>query len=87
MRGWSLAPGPARRGPAARCRRPASVTAQLGASVGDVLSVSDRNNGNRVRIQVSGSFARRDPGSPYWDLDIVGPSGVSVSPGYITYGR
>src|ERR1700729_2768128 len=65
---------------------PASVTAQLGASVGDVLTVYDRNNGNQVRIQVSGTFARRDPGSPYWGLDIVGPSGLSVSPGYITYG-
>jgi hypothetical protein len=79
-------PGPPRPGRPVQAALPASVTTQLGASVGDILSVSDRNNGNRVRIQVSGTFARRDPGSPYWGLDIVGPSGVSVSPGYITYG-
>jgi len=79
-------PGPPQPGRPVQAALPASVTAQLGASVGDVLTVSDRNNGNRVRIQVSGTFARRDPGSPYWGLDIVGPSGVSVSPGYITYG-
>src|SRR5262249_56334656 len=79
-------PGPPQPGRPVQAALPASVTAQLGASVGDVLSAWDRNNGNRVRIQVSGTFARRDPGSPYWGLDIVGPSGVSVSPGYITYG-
>src|SRR5215470_12185856 len=79
-------PGPPRPGRPVQAALPASVTAQLGASVGDVLSVWDRNNGHRARIQVSGTFARRDPGSPYWGVDIVGPSGVSVSPGYITYG-
>ncbi|HEY2549115.1 MAG TPA: ABC transporter permease [Streptosporangiaceae bacterium] len=79
-------PGPPRPGRPVEAALPASVTAQLGVSVGDILSVSDRNNGQRARIQVSGTFARRDPGSPYWGLDIVGPSGVSVSPGYITYG-
>jgi hypothetical protein len=79
-------PGPPRPGRPVQAALPASVTAQIGASVGDVLTVSDRNNGNQVRIQVSGTFARRDPGSPYWGLDIVGPSGISVSPGYITYG-
>ena len=79
-------PGPPRPGRPVQAALPASVTAQLGASVGDVLTVYDRNNGNQVLIQVSGTFARRDPGSPYWGLDIVGPSGVSVSPGYITYG-
>src|SRR4029077_15969646 len=79
-------PGPPRPGRPVQAALPASVTAQLGASGGDVLSVWDRNNGNRARIQVSGTFARRDPGSPYWGLDIVGPSGVSGSPGDITYG-
>src|SRR6516225_6304700 len=79
-------PGPPRPGRPVQAALPAPVTAQLGASVGDVLSVQDRNNGHPARIQVSGTFARRDPGSPYWGLDIVGPSGVSVSPGYITYG-
>jgi hypothetical protein len=79
-------PGPPRPGRPVQAALPASVTAQLGASVGDVLTVYDRNNGNRVQIQVSGTFARRDPGSPYWGLDIVGPSGLSVSPGYISYG-
>ena len=79
-------PGPPRPGRPVQAALPASVTTQLGASVGDILSVSDRNNGNQVRIQVSGTFARRDPGSPYWGLDIVGRSGASVSRGYITYG-
>jgi hypothetical protein len=79
-------PSPPRPGRPVQAALPASVTAQLGASVGDVLTVWDRNNGNRALIQISGTFARRDPGSPYWGLDIVGPSGVSVSPGYITYG-
>src|SRR5215469_6307652 len=79
-------PGPPRPGRPVQAALPASVTTQLGVSVGDILSVSDRNNGDQVRIQVSGTFARRDPGSPYWGLDIVGPSAVSVSPGYITYG-
>lgn len=81
--GW---PGPPRPGRPVPAVLPASVAAQLGASVGDVLSVWDRENGHRARIQVTGTFARRDPGSPYWGLDLVGPSGVSVSPGYITYG-
>jgi hypothetical protein len=79
-------PRPPRPGRPVQAALPESVTARLGASVGDVLSVQDRNNGHLARIQVSGTFARRDPGSPYWGVDIVGPSGVSVSPGYITYG-
>ena len=37
---------------------PAFVTAQLGASMADVLFVSD-DNGNQVPIQVSGTFAAR----------------------------
>ncbi|HTZ22529.1 MAG TPA: FtsX-like permease family protein [Streptosporangiaceae bacterium] len=79
-------PGPPRPGRPVQAALPASVAARIGASVGDVLSVQDRSNGDQARIQVSGTFERRDPGSPYWGLDIVGPSGVSVSPGYITYG-
>jgi hypothetical protein len=79
-------PGPPRPGRPVPAALPAPVAARLGAPVGRVLSVQDRNTGRRSRIQVSGTFARRDPGSPYWGLDIVGPSGVSVSPGYLTYG-
>ncbi len=46
----------------------------------------DRDTGRRIRVRITGLFALRDPAARYWGIDLVGRSGVSVQPPYLTYG-
>ncbi len=51
-----------------------------------MLSLPDRDTGAPVRFRLTGTFRPRDPRSPYWGLDLIGPSGVIVQGNFVTYG-
>ena len=80
---WPLPPRPGQPIPAAL---PAAVAAQLHLAPGQLLTLPDRDTGAAVRLRVTGTFRPRDPGSPYWGLDLIGPSGVIVAGNFVTYG-
>jgi len=79
-------PGPPRPGQPISAALPETAAGQLGLATGDVVAVRDRDTGERLRLRVSGLFAPRDPAAPYWGLDLIGPSGVSVQSGFASYG-
>jgi FtsX-like permease family len=79
-------PGPPSRGQPIPAALPAAVAAQLHLAEGQVLSLPDRDTGAPVRFRLTGTFRPRDPGSPYWSLDLIGPSGVLVQGNFVTYG-
>lgn len=81
---WPTAPrAPGAPVPAAA---PASVATALHLAPGTLLSLRDRLTGARVRIRLTGFYRPSNPASPYWGLDLIAASGVSVQPGFITYG-
>ncbi len=65
---------------------PASVAAILRLKVGEVLALRDRLTSASVRFQVTGLYRPLDQSAPYWDLDLISPTGVSAAPGFVTYG-
>ena len=79
-------PGPPAHGRPIPAALPAAVAAQLHLALGQVLSLPDRDTGTQVRFRLTGTFRPRDPGSPYWALDLIGPSGVLVQGNFVTYG-
>jgi FtsX-like permease family len=76
-------PGPAARGAPVPAAVPLAVADQLHLAPGDVIKSRDRDTGAAIRLRVSGVFAARDPGSPYWGLNLVTPGELG---GFITYG-
>jgi FtsX-like permease family len=79
-------PGPPRPGQPIPAALPETAAGQLRLATGDVVAVRDRDTGGRLRLRVSGLFALRDPADRYWGLDLIGTSGVSVQPGFASYG-
>lgn len=65
---------------------PVPAARDLGLSVGSVLSLRDLTTGGQVRLQISGLYRPRQGSAPYWQLDVIGPSGVAVASGFISYG-
>jgi hypothetical protein len=65
---------------------PVGAAAQLKVGVGTVLKLSDRTTGAAVRLRVTGLFRRKVPASLYWNSDLIGPSGLTVSDGFASYG-
>jgi hypothetical protein len=80
---WPAAP---RAGGSVGAALPATVAQRLKLAPGARLTLLDRVTRHRVRVRVTGLFSLRDPASPYWDIDPVGTSGVSVSQQFVTYG-
>ncbi len=83
---WPGAPRPGQPVPAAV---PAATARLLRLAPGDVLSLRDRVNNRPVRIRLTGVFRPRDlsgHASEYWELNTIGPSGVSSVSGFTTYG-
>jgi hypothetical protein len=79
-------PGPpARRGPVP-VALPTAVAGPLHAVPGTVFLLRDRDTGRPVRLRVTGLFRLRNPRALYWGLDLLGTSGISVQPPYVTYG-
>ncbi|MBO0835799.1 MAG: hypothetical protein J2P28_09800, partial [Actinobacteria bacterium] len=79
-------PGPPRHGQPIPIAVPATAARDLGLTVGSVLSVRDLTTGSQVRLQVSGVYRPRQPSGAYWQMDIIGASGVSAASGFIDYG-
>jgi hypothetical protein len=79
-------PGPPVRGQPIQAALPAPVAARFHLAPGQLLSLPDRDTGARVRLRLTGTYRPHDPGSPYWDLDLIGTSGVSVQGSFVTYG-
>jgi hypothetical protein len=79
-------PGPPAHGGPIPAALPAAVARQLRAAPGTVLELRDRVTGKRVRLRVTGLFRLRNPRALYWGLDLLGTSGVSVQPPFVTYG-
>ncbi|MBO0823816.1 MAG: hypothetical protein J2P27_08155, partial [Actinobacteria bacterium] len=79
-------PSPPRHGQPIPAALPATVARDLGLTVGSVLSVRDLTTGSQVRLQISGVYRPRQPSAAYWQMDIIGASGVSAASGFIDYG-
>ena len=71
-------PGPPHRGGPVPAAVPAAVASQLHLTVGSVLTATPLSGGAAVSLQVTGLFRANDPASPYWALDLLPVSGMSV---------
>jgi hypothetical protein len=71
-------PGPPHRGGPVPAAVPAAVASQLHLTVGSVLTATPSSGGAAVSLQVTGLFRANDPASPYWALDLLPVSGMSV---------
>jgi len=80
---WPAPPMPGQPIPAAV---PVTVADALHLAPGGQLSLRDRVTGARVRIRLTGLYRPLNPLSPYWGLDLIASSGVSVQGGFTTYG-
>ncbi len=65
---------------------PVQAAADLHVTVGAVLKLRYLSTSTPVRLEVTGLFRRRDPAATYWRLDLLGPSGVTVGGGFVSYG-
>jgi predicted lysophospholipase L1 biosynthesis ABC-type transport system permease subunit len=79
-------PGPPQPGQPVGAALPVTVGQRLGLSPGTVLTLRDRISGRPIRVRITGLFGLRNPASPYWGLDLIGTSGVSVQQQFVTYG-
>jgi FtsX-like permease family protein len=79
-------PAPPRRGQPLGIALPAVAARQLRARPGTILRSRDRNSGERISLRVTGLYRPADPASPYWGIDLIGPSGINSQPPFITYG-
>jgi ABC-type antimicrobial peptide transport system permease subunit len=71
-------PGPPHRGGPVPAAVPAAVASQLHLTVGSVLTATPLSGGAAISLQVTGLFRANDPASPYWALDLLPVSGMSV---------
>jgi ABC-type antimicrobial peptide transport system permease subunit len=70
-------PGPPRHGPVP-VALPATVASRLHLTLGSVLTGTSPQSGARTSLRVTGLFRPSDPASPYWTLDLLPISGISV---------
>ena len=73
-------PPPPRRGGPVPVALPAAVASQLHVTLGSVLTGTPRTSEAPTAMKVTGLFRPRDPASPYWALDLLPVSGISVQP-------
>ncbi len=59
---------------------PAAVASQLHLTLGSVLTGTPQGGGTPTSLQVTGLFRPRNPASPYWALDQLPISGISIQP-------
>jgi len=71
-------PGPPRRGGPVPAAVPAAAASQLHLTVGSVLTATPQSGDASTSLQVTGLFRANNPASPYWALDLVPVSGMSV---------
>jgi hypothetical protein len=68
---------------------PATAAALMHVSVGQVLTLKDRDVGRLVRFTITGLYRPSQvagPGAQYWQLDTISLSGQSTASGFTTYG-
>ncbi len=80
---WPAAPHAGQPIPAAL---PTTAATGLGLRVGSVLSVTDPSTGYRTSLQVTGLYRAIRPAAPYWQIDGIGPTGVTEDGGFLVYG-
>jgi hypothetical protein len=78
-------PGPPRRGGPVPAAVPAAVASRLHLTVGSALTATPTSGGAAVSLQVTGLFRANDPASPYWALDLLPVSGMTVQRYSATY--
>ena len=84
---WPAAPSPGAAAAAAiQAAVPVTVASALHLAPGGLLSLRDRLTGARVSFRLTGTYRPVNPASPYWALDLIAVAGISVQPGFITYG-
>jgi len=71
-------PGPPHRGGPLPVALPAAVADRLHLTLGSVLTGTPQSGGAPTSLQVTGLFRPRNPASPYWALDLLPVSGISV---------
>ncbi len=79
-------PGPPGRGGPVGVALPVLAARELHARPGTVLRSSDRITNAPVPLLVTGVYRAADPGSGYWGIDLIAPSGISVQPPFVSYG-
>jgi hypothetical protein len=78
-------PGPPHHGGPVPVALPAAVASQLHLTPGSVLTGTAQSGGAPTSLQVTGLFRPRDPASPYWALDLLPASGISVHGTSVSY--
>ena len=71
-------PGPPPHGSPVPVALPAAVASQLHVTVGSVLTGTLQSGVAPTSLQVTGLYRPRNPASPYWALDLLPISGISV---------
>jgi len=71
-------PGPPHHGDPVPVALPATVASQLHLTVGSVLTSSTVAGGPLTSMRVTGLFRPTDTASPYWSIDLLPVSGISV---------
>jgi len=79
-------PGPDRPGQPLGVALPVQAAQQLHARPGTTLLPRDRITNAPVPLRVTGLYRPRDPGSGYWGIDLIGVSGISSQPPFVSYG-
>jgi ABC-type antimicrobial peptide transport system permease subunit len=77
-------PGPPRASSPVPVALPAAVASQLHLTVGSVLTGTTQSGG-AISLQVTGLFRATNPASPYWAVDLLPTSGISVHNNFFTY--
>ena len=80
---WPLA---AQHGRRVEVAIPAADAGPLGMRIGQRLKLSDSQDGNPAALIVTGLYRPANARSPYWGLDLLPASGVSIVPGFQTFG-
>jgi hypothetical protein len=68
---------------------PATAAAAMRLHVGDTIKLKDRDNGDFARFLITGLYRPAQaagPGTAYWQLDLIGRTGVSTASGFSTFG-
>jgi hypothetical protein len=78
-------PDPPRPGGPLPVALPAAAAGRLHVTVGSVLTGAPESGGAAVSLRVTGLFRVEDPASPYWTLDLLPTSGISVHGSTVSY--
>jgi hypothetical protein len=73
-------PGPPGHGGPVPAALPAAVASQLHLTLGSVLTGINPSTQTTTSLRVTGLFRPRNAAAPYWALDLVPVSGISVQP-------